>query len=106
MLKLKVILVYNGMGGEYPEDVAALKRWYHDATTQFGVAESASDWPVELVRCKPQTNGYDCGVFTVMFCLYIALDMEGTLDFCTSDMRKLRMWVARMIVNVRKVVDA
>jgi hypothetical protein len=102
----KVILVYDGMGGRYHEDVAALKRWYHDATSQFGVAESASDWPVEFVRCKPQTNGYDCGVFAVMFCLYIALDMEGTLDFGTSDMRKLRMWFARMIVDVGMVVDA
>jgi Ulp1 family protease len=102
----KVIRVYDGLGGEYPQDVAALKRWYHDATSQFGVAVSANDWPVEFIRCRAQTNGWDCGVFAVMFCLYIALDMEETLDFGTSDMPNLRMWFARMIVEVGKVVDA
>ena len=101
----KVIRVYDCLGGEYPQDVAALKRWYHDATSQFGVAVSANDWPVEFVRFRAQTNGWDCGVFAVMFCLYIALDMEETLDFGTSDMPMLRMWFARMIVEVRKVVD-
>jgi Ulp1 family protease len=102
----KLIRVYDGMGGDYPEDVDALKRWYHDATSQFGEAESASDWHVELVRCKRQTNGHDCGVFAVMFCLYLALDMEETLDFGTSDMPELRKWFARMIVDIGKVVDA
>ncbi len=47
--KNKVIQVYNSMGGRHPEDIAALKRWYYDATSQFGAAESASNWPVELI---------------------------------------------------------
>lgn len=46
-------------------------------------------WPVLNSSCPTQTNGYDCGVFVMMFMDVLAL-YEDTLCFSLDDMRVLR----------------
>ena len=50
-----------------------------------------------------QRNGYDCGLFSVMYFYYIAT--RTTIDFHPGDMDSIRKWSMNILLNIRQSKD-
>ncbi|KAL7554597.1 hypothetical protein ACHAWF_018229 [Thalassiosira exigua] len=73
----KRIQYYDSMGGTDRRKLEGLLRYLQDEhKAKKGTEMDVSEW--ELVGCAPDTprqwNGFDCGVFTCMFCDFISKD--------------------------------
>jgi Ulp1 family protease len=75
------ICIYDSFRGEFPE--------FADTINRFLAFQGGSQLPVVYTDVPEQTNGYDCGVFVMMFarciCFGAALD-----SFAQSDMDTIR----------------
>ena len=56
-----------------------------------------SDWKLVEPQCPKQTNGYDCGVFTIMYMDFLVDDLP--LDFTQDDIPAFREKIAADILR-------
>ncbi|XP_026107823.1 sentrin-specific protease 5-like [Carassius auratus] len=55
-------------------------------------------WKINKTKnIPPQREGLDCGLFMLMYALYIALDW--TFDFSQDDIPQLRRWFALHVTS-------
>ncbi|KKA26082.1 hypothetical protein TD95_004011 [Thielaviopsis punctulata] len=76
---------------------ATLVRWLGELLRAEGVAED--EWREVDVAAPVQTNGYDCGVFTVMNAICMVIGVEPGLAYVAEEMARYRWDVAAMLVN-------
>ncbi|KAJ2901271.1 hypothetical protein MKZ38_002021 [Zalerion maritima] len=83
--KEKVLLHLDSLrGGSSPDMIDSMRKIVHGALQDEYVA---SDWDIGTVRCSRQTNGYDCGMFTIANSICVS---TGALPEC--DGRRIRNW--------------
>ena len=72
---LKIIEQFDSMGGSDETVLKALYRWLFLEYQRIGIRLDSSKWKLYSTRCSTprQTNGYDCGVFSILFALHIGL---------------------------------
>ncbi|PNY28434.1 Ubiquitin-like-specific protease 1 [Tolypocladium capitatum] len=59
----------------------------------------ASEWKVEQHEAPAQTNGYDCGVFTITNAMCLALGLSPIDSYDAKDMPLQRIRIAAMLKN-------
>ncbi|POR32970.1 Ubiquitin-like-specific protease 1 [Tolypocladium paradoxum] len=58
-----------------------------------------SEWKVERHEAPAQTNGYDCGVFTITNAMCLALGLSPIDSYNAKDMPLQRIRIAAMLMN-------
>ena len=97
----KRIQYYDSMGGNDQAMLKGLLEYVRDEykVKNGGAEMDVSEW--ELVSCKANTprqrNGFDCGVFTCLFCDFISKDCE--LVFNQSHIDQCRVRIALSIMK-------
>ena len=84
------IIWYNILNNPFSTNVpSSLENWV--------VVESKGFNRVYLEKLPKQNGGVDCGIFTVMYFLYITSTTK--FDFVQNDMNKIRNWCHNLLVD-------
>jgi Ulp1 family protease len=80
-LKQKFIQGFDSMGGGDVEALKSIYHWLHDSMESEGKTLTSTEWCLYTApRDQPnQRNGYDCGLFTILFALCSAKNLPLNL---------------------------
>ncbi len=80
-LDKKFIQEFDPLGGGDVKALKSIYHWLHDSMESEGKGLTSRDWCLYPTRSNQpmQANGYDCGVFAMMFSLCIAHDLPLNL---------------------------
>lgn len=98
-MKKRKIQYYDSMAASGRKYLEAIMRYIKDEhQAKKGTPIDMSDW--EIVSCKrnetpQQHNGYDCGVFSIMFADFLSDNLE--LHFSQEDISDMRLKIALAI---------
>lgn len=100
-MQLKRIEYYDSLGGVSKSCIDALRRWVADEWKDKKPDQppiDTSSWPMFTPKKIPwQRNGYDCGVFAIMFGDY--LSQGKPFDFEQDDMPAIRANITWQILK-------
>lgn len=100
-MQLKRFEYYDSLGGMSKSCIDALRRWLSDEwkdKKDASVPFDTSSWGTFVPKNIPlQRNGYDCGVFAILFGDYLA--QGKPFDFTQEDMPALRATVIHRILQ-------
>jgi Ulp1 family protease len=73
-LESKFIQVFDSLGGGDANALRGIYHWLHDSMDEEGTELKPQDWCLYKTRSSQsyQRNGYDCGLFSILFSLCIA----------------------------------
>ncbi len=75
---LKIIEQFDSMGGGDETILKGLYRWLFLEYQRIGIRLDSSQWKLYTTRRSTprQRNGYDCGVFSILFALHVGLRLN------------------------------
>ena len=98
-IRLRRIEIYDSIGAKRLDVVEDLFRYVKDEhkSKKFKDLDIAlwSHKPCKVGTIPQQLNGYDCGVFMLLFASYASLGRP--FDFCQANMPAIRKWMIRVI---------
>lgn len=71
-------------------------KWMKDILQDKFVAE---EWTIVRHEAPLQTNGYDCGVYTITNAMCLGLGLHPIDCYCADDMKDQRIRIASMLLN-------
>lgn len=90
--KEKKITYYDSLGGKNVGCTKLILEYVHfkiSQSTKFtDPQKERNKWTISFADIPKQTNGYDCGVFVLVYCLY--LSENKSIDFTQKDMLSYR----------------
>ena len=86
----KVVCIYDSLKTDRTRYFDAICNWLKDECAKLKLDRKHSEgWKMETVECPQQTNGFDCGVFSLVAADMVMLDLPLLYD--QAMMPRLRM---------------
>ena len=96
-MKEKCITYYDSLGYDGTKYMDGLMKWIVDEAKKRRVEIEEDKWSANRVDPPKQTNGYDCGVFLIMYADFLSDDLRITFEQKHMDLFRLK--IASAIVH-------
>lgn len=94
------IVVGDSLRFRHEFELYCILKWLGEMETLHRGRVESMPWRVIYKNVPAQSNNYDCGVFTVLFCIAILLDVPCADLWCQSDIANYREIIALDIIRV------
>lgn len=90
---------FDSLGGSNSQCLERLRGWLQRQSVVRARPLPLAEWENIEHECPSQTNGFDCGVFTLRFAERVALGKR--LDFTQADMPQARKFIAEELLAMQ-----